>query len=554
MAQTVRKIALGAAVALLVLTVLPAPPAAMSADYPRRVAVAPFVNLTGQDEIKQVVAILPRLLSTRLMALAGTETLLLPPGEKAFAETAKEAKFPLLMEGTVSKLGKGYSIDTTVTDLSTGKPAGAFFASAATEDEIIPQVGVLAADVTEKLFGVKTARPQTAPAPAPAAASPPSQTAAAAPPVPAPGPGAAVSQTPAPTLPAAAPAPQPASPADGWSPSLIKKVSQSDKIADELFGVVAGDTDEAGNGEVIAYGATTIYVYRVKGNEIAPYTRVTRPRLHHFLNVDAVDLDGDGKKEILVTDLVGDRVESFVLKRTGDAYEEVAGDIRHYLVVLPDWMGKPAVVGQSPGTDTPFQGRFILLQWTGKGFKEGGKLPQNTDLLPLANGLLGVSSARFGKEWRLLYTDDESHLRLVDAAGKSEYKSRASYGMGIDTFEWGPYDRIEGRRKPYVLRKAPRPAGTGGDRLLILVSEVKKGLLNVTRGSYEATRLTLLQWAGGEFQEKAASQYSDYFISAADVLSPSGLRKGGRVIASSIEQFGSAFKDRVSRLSIFEVE
>ena len=85
----------------------------------------------------------------------------------------------------------------------------------------------------------------------------------------------------------------------------MKKIAQSDKIADELFGVVAGDTDEAGNGEVIAYGASTIHIYRVKGNDLSPYTRITRPRQHHFLNVDAVDLDGDGKKEILVTDLVG---------------------------------------------------------------------------------------------------------------------------------------------------------------------------------------------------------------------------------------------------------
>ncbi len=550
MAQNVRKIAIGAGAALLVLSILATLRTASSAEYPRRIAIAPFANLTAQEETRPVVSVLPRLLSTRLMALAGAEVVLLPPGDKSPEEAAKEARAPLLLQGTVSKLGKGYSIDTTVTDLSSGKSAGAFFAAASTEDDIIPQLGVMAGEISEKVFGVRLPAPVAAPQPPPGRPAPGPAT-GPAPPAP-----AALAAAPQASAPGAAPAvPGPAAGlAEGWTPSSIKKVSQSDKIADELYGVVAGDTDEAGNGEVIAYGAATIYVYRVKGNEILPYTRVTRSRQHHFLSVDAVDLDGDGKKEILVTDLVGDRIESFVLKRKGDAYEEAAGNIHYYLVVLPDWAGKPAVVGQSPGADAPFQGKFILLRWDGKGFAGGEALPHNTNILPLANGVIGLSSARFGKEWRLIYTDDASRLRLVDATGKSEFKSRNSYGMGIDAFEWGPYDRMEGKRKQYALRKAPRLAGTGEDGPLIVVHEVKKGLLNVTTGSYESTRLVLLKWEGGEFQEKAAAPFSDYFVSGADVLSSSGLRKGGRVVASVIEQFGSAFKDRTSRLSLFQAE
>ncbi len=550
MAQNARKIATGAGAALLILSILAAPRIASSAEFSRRIAIAPFVNLTGQDEIKPVVSVLPRLLSTRLMALAGAETVVLPGGEKGPEDAAKEARAPYLLQGTVSKLGKGYSIDATVTDLSAGKSAGAFFAAATTEDDIIPQIGVMAGEISEKVFGVRPPVPVAAPLPPPARPAPGP---AAGPAAQAPGGQAGAPQVPGPGVPATVPGPAPG-PAEGWMPSSMKQISQTDKIADELFGVVAGDTDEAGNGEVIAYGANTIHIYRVKGNDLAPYTRVTRPRQHHFLNVDAVDLDGDGKKELLVTDLVGDRVESFVLKRKGDTYEEAAGKIRYYLVVLPDWSGKPAVVGQDPGTDTPFQGKFVLLRWDGKGFAVAGTLPHNTDLLPLANGVLGVSSARFGKEWRLMYTDDASRLRLVDASGKSEFKSRNSYGMGIDTFEWGPYLALEGRRKPYVLRKAPRLARVGDENPLILVPEVKRGLLNVTTGSYESTRIALLQWEGGGFQEKAGTPYVDAFISGADVVSSAGLRKGGRVVASAIEQFGSAMKDKTSRLSLFQVE
>ena len=157
--------------AVLLLSCVPAsPPPASAAGYSRRIAIAPFASLT-KEEIGATVSVLPRLLASRLMALAGADVVLLPAGGKAPEEAAKEAKVPLLLQGTVSKLGKGYSVDTTVTDLETGKPAGAFFAVAATEDDIIAQLGVLSGEIAEKLFGVQGAIRASAP-PVPVAPSP----------------------------------------------------------------------------------------------------------------------------------------------------------------------------------------------------------------------------------------------------------------------------------------------------------------------------------------------------------------------------------------------
>src|SRR4030067_1039554 len=60
--------------------------------------------------------------------------------------------------GAPPRLGaRGDSLDAPETDPPPGKMAGAFFASAATEDEIIPRLADLAAEISEKLFGVKTA-------------------------------------------------------------------------------------------------------------------------------------------------------------------------------------------------------------------------------------------------------------------------------------------------------------------------------------------------------------------------------------------------------------
>jgi hypothetical protein len=335
-------------------------------------------------------------------------------------------------------------------------------------------------------------------------------------------------------------------------------------ITDEIFGVVAGDIDSEGNREVIAYGKKTIYIYRVKGEEIVPYTRVSRTIHDHILSIDAVDLDGDGGKEILVTNVTraggeGSQVAdeslySFVLKRKGDLYEEVAGKIPYFLVVLPDWMGKPVVVGQREGMDVPFQGKIVPLRWDGKGFTAGEPFPHDTNILPLSGGLPGLSSARFGKEWRLIYTDETSRLRILDSDGKSRYSSRDLYGSGLDSFKWGPYDPFEEERKQYQVRKAVRVSPGAAEFPLVLIPEVKKGMLDIVRGFYDSTRLTLLQWDGGDFLEKAGTKSTSHFISGADFLSPSGLKRGDMVVASAIEQRGSALKGKISRLYLYRLE
>jgi len=537
-------------VSFVVAVLLAVSSAATAAEYPRRIAIAPFTILGSHEDIRQTVDILPRLISSRLMAMTGAEVLVLPPGEGSAEDAANRAGLPLLLKGSVAKLGEGYSIDVTVTDLTTGQMADAFFAAAATEDQIILRLGDLAADISEKLFGVKVARAY-APPPGyyPAPAPPP----AAAPPTPS---GAAVTaQTVAQHGPA--PAPAPAAPdtlKSGWIPKSITKVGQTDRIPDELYGIVAGDIDSEGNGEVLAYGTRTIYIYRVKGKEILPYTRISKTLEDHIASIDAIDLDGDGRKEILVTNVVGESFQSFVLKRKGDVYEEVAGKIPYFMVVLPDWMGKPVVVGQREGIEVPFRGRIVPLRWDGNGFTAGEPFSQDTNILPLAKGIPGLSSARFDEEWRLVYTDETSRLRIVDDSGKSTYKSQDLYGTALDYFEWGPYSELEGRRPEYRLRKGVRVAPGGGKFPLVMIPEVKKGMLDIIQGFYDSTRLVLLRWDGGEFAEVAGSASTSHFLSGADFLSPSGLKRGDMVVVSSIEQLGGINKSKISRLLLFQLE
>lgn len=532
---------------LLLSCVLASPVPASAAGYSRRIAIAPFVSLTKED-IGPTVSVLPRLLASRLMALAGADVVLLPAGGKDPEAAAKEAKVPLLLQGTVSKLGKGYSVDTIATDLGTGKPAGAFFAVAATEDDIIAQLGALSGEIAEKLFGVQGAVRATAP-PAPVAATP----APAAIPTPSGIPSIGGPALAAPL--ASPPAPVAATPAEGWTPSSVKKVGESDKIADETLGVVAGDVDADGNGEIITWGRNTIYIYRVKGNEVLPYTRISRSIQNHFLNVDAIDLDGDGKKDLVVTNLQGDRVTSFVLLRKGDGFVETPGTTPYHLVVLREGNGKGIVAGQRQGINEPFQGKIYAMKWNGKTLSEGEPLPIDTSILPVSGGgVYSLSSWPSAKDKRWLYVDVEEKLRVLDAKGKSVYKSKENFGAAADAFQYGELNRLEGRYPSQSVRRPPRGVAGSKGEPLVVVTEIKKGALQKLIGSIDSSRVVILQWEGSGFTERASSPKSDFFYTGLDLLPEGGMRRGGKIIASTIEQPGSAFKDKVSRLVLLQVE
>ena len=530
---------------------------ASAAGYPRRIAVAPFVS-SAKEDIGTTVAVLPRLLASRLMALAGADVLLLPAEAKSPEEAAREAKYPLLLQGTVSKLGKGYSVDTTVTDLATGASAGAFFAAAPTEDDIIPQLGVLSGEIAEKLFGVQGAAKAVSPQPAPPASpvAPPAglaeiaalPIASATPAAQATGPS---SQTAVPSSRAIVPA----DPAEWWIPSSMKKIGQSDKVADELYGVVAGDVDAEGNGDVITWGRNIIYVYRVKGVEILPYTRISRGISHHFLNVCAIDLDGDGKKDLVVTDLEGDRLLSFVMLRKGDGFVEIPGTVPYHFTVLRGWNGKTVLAGQRGGVVEPFQGKIHVMKWDGKILSEGEALPLDTGILPIsAGGVYTLSPGEFGKDGQWLYVDVEEKLRVLDAKGKPVYKSKEKFGSGADGFEYGEISRMEQTRPVMTLRTPPGVAQGKKGNHLILVNEVKKGILKGMIHTFEATRLVILAWEGGGVAVRASSPWSDFFYSGSEPLPPGEVRRGGMAIASVIEQSGSAFKEKSSRLELFRIE
>jgi hypothetical protein len=533
--KEIRRAAKACALVICALAILPS--TAFCAEYPRRIAIAPFVSLAKED-IQQTVSVLPRLLSSRLMALSGADVTLLPSGEKSSVDLAKSSGIPLLAQGTVAKLGKGFSIDVVVSDLQSGKSAGAFFASANTEDDIIPQLGVLAGDISEKLFGVKSAARVAPPAPAPAAAPP-----AAQPPVlPAAGPSAASAAAPVPSVPIASSGP--------WEPRTIVKVTASDKIADELFRVSMGDLDGDGDPEIVATGRRTIYFYKVRGDAILPFPpiRIARGLEHHFLNVEIFDADGDGKPEIFVTDLVNDRLRSFVLQYRDGTFATTASDIPYFIVLLSDLEGKKTLAGQSTGLDQIFQGNLQLLNYS-KGKMTDGR----TVKLPLDDGIFGLNAIPIGKEGKFVYIDVDEHLRVWDGKGKTLSKTKEYFSGARDEVTRGTTTRATTGPANTFIRGRVIPMGGETENPFLLVRQAEGSTIVRNLRMFKNSRLVIGKYDGGSFSVRTASETMENLITDAVPHEDKGGR-GAIVAATVLEETSSAVSSPVSRLFLYRVQ
>jgi hypothetical protein len=515
---------------------------ALAAEAPRRAAFAPFSSLT--EEAKPVAPLLARLLAVRVASLSGADTTVLPPDVSDPAAAAKEGGFPFLVTGTVARVGKGYSLDVSAVDPATGAKAGSFFAEAATEDGLIPALSPLAAQISEKLFGVKAAVPA-----APAAST-------AAPPSPAPAAPAAAPFV-APAVPAAAPSAT--APADRAATSFtsLERVARSEAVTDELVSLAAGDDRGADGAELVAMGERTVYLFRARGGEVTLLSKFSREPGYLLLDVASADLDGDGRREFLVSAVRGDALASFVLGRDGDALAVKAEKIPWFLSVLPGLVPPPSVAGQGKFQDGPLEGKVVSLRFTGAAFEEGETLPISFSKGALSAGSLpGLSSVPLATAAPLLlYYDAGERLRVTDADGKSRYRSPGRFTARSTSFDVGPYLPMEGRRASFDLRRSPKGLPSGGDRFLLAAAEPPKGgwFTRITgTGSGDGARLAIYEWTGDDFREAAATARGGKEFSGVDFLAAPPFGRGGKVAAATIEKRGSGLTKPESRIVVYE--
>jgi hypothetical protein len=154
-----------------------------------------------------------------------------------------------------------------------------------------------------------------------------------------------------------------------------------------------------------------------------------------YINLDAADIDGDGRPELFVTAMLTGKVFSYVVKFEDNAFRRVA-DIPGFLRVITYPGRGMMLIGQDYDPVTIFAGAPKQYAWSGGKYMAGPELS-----LPRGLGLYGFTFAEFGEQHPFLVVFDDEDRVIVYAKDTPLWKSEEQYVV-VNTFVYKPVTGI----------------------------------------------------------------------------------------------------------------
>lgn len=198
-----------------------------------------------------------------------------------------------------------------------------------------------------------------------------------------------------------------------------------------LKGVDAGDVDGDGKNEIVAMDHRQIWLYRDEGEAIRLLAELKVPSRNNFLTLDVADVNKDKKAEIIVTNAIGDTLQSFILAYEAGDFTYLAKGLNWYLRVkrIP---GKGEVLlAQRMGADRDYEGPVRLVRWKGKKFKVGKKLKLPKGVEWIFAFTAGNFTSPEAQEFLVMY--EFGKVRMLDERGAVQWKSAEDLG-GSDNY------------------------------------------------------------------------------------------------------------------------
>jgi hypothetical protein len=279
-----------------------------------------------------------------------------------------------------------------------------------------------------------------------------------------------------------------------------------------LKGVDVGDVDGDGKNEIVVMDASKLWVYRDEGKEMRLVAEFQTESSNNFLTLDVIDITGDKKAEICVTNAVEDNLLSFILTYEDGTFRYLAKGLNWYMRVVKIPGKGDTLLAQRMGTDTDYAGLMRVVEWTGKKVKLGEKLKtgKKEGRLPAeVEWIYDFTSGKFtnpdNQEFLVMVEDTgKGKVRLLDAAGALIWKSADEFG-GSDNF----IDRIKlladkrgsATKNPRRIYLPPRLVakdldGDGLDDLAAVINEFSSGSHIERVRSYQKGHVAGFSWDG----------------------------------------------------------
>lgn len=249
--------------------------------------------------------------------------------------------------------------------------------------------------------------------------------------------------------------------------------------------VTTGDIDGDGKQEIIFSTGKDIKVYAP--SDLQPAlggVQIEGSSLDDHIWLDSIDLNRNGKDEVIITSMKGDDVTSYIYELSGTEFRLLYKG-NFFLRRIEN-----RLIAQAYSHADGFEGAVFDLVWEGE-YKKGSevKLPKGVNIYDF----IYFDDPQMGR--LIIAYSEEGFLNLYDSKGIRIWRSKTNTGgflatfkksapsMMVDSGEWAIKDRLSLRNKKALFVK----------RIPLL--EVVKGL------GYKSSQIKTLWWNGLSMEE-----------------------------------------------------
>ncbi|OKY76984.1 MAG: hypothetical protein BM485_00235 [Desulfobulbaceae bacterium DB1] len=435
----------------------------------KSIALLP-VQSSGSKDISYLQTGIRSMLASRLAAEAGVTVVDLPRVDQAAAaagqtsEAERAAKTGSALQAdfalacTLTAIGNSLSLDAKLYPVSSQGQIETFYASAASENEIIGAVDSLAWDIAEKSFGKQRPVPkfaQQAQMQQPVAAQPGEQ------PMLAPALPTGQPQGENPAYMTAHPDRQFMGSHGGMNPAPIMfptaingpfGFTKTQNLNFSMQALDVGDIDGDGQLDVAIAEKNKVTVYHLVNNRLVPFGEITTLSRNKIIALNLADINGNGKAEIYVTGVDWITPDSLGAEWQDKDFTYLFKNERWY--VRPLYVPGPGLVlaGQRPAMDAAFAPGIYQIRVTESILQQEEKLP-----VPDSITIYDFSMADLDGDGKIeiIALDDSDKLLVMQSGGKQIWKSDESFG-GTLSYVGGDDPRAQSNKDIHDTRTKDR--------------------------------------------------------------------------------------------------
>lgn len=472
--------------------------AGSAAEQVQKVAILPF-QMNAPEDLNYLKEGIMDMLASRLAwegkvevtekqvvkdGLAGHQG---PLNESAARELGSKLGVDYVLFGSLTVFGESVSIDAKMVGLKEDNPPVTVYAQTKGLSEVIPRINDFAQEINNKIFGRGKA---------------------------------AVAATPAqprfskahPETIMSGPAPGPSKSEDtGSFVSLQSKVTsdsdlfRSQRLKFPVNGMDIGDVDGDGRPEIVVLSTfKEVLVYQWDQGRLNKRTSFRGSARDRLVWVCLLDANYDGKDEIYVTNLRGQRLSSYVLEWKGEQLKELASDLQWYFNRLTVTGKDPILMGQKKSIEDVFIAGVYRLQFAGGTYEplEGIGLPHRANVFNFTQGDIDGD----GKD-ETVFIGAQEKLYLYDDDGTRLWNSREYYGatnnilQGPEPTSTGTGATLDFAEETYYIPSPILLVDLNNDKQLeilanrntSLTTRILSNIRNFSDGEIQS-----LIWTGGE--------------------------------------------------------